>query len=221
MNIFQALKRHPEISIVFLGSFLLIFALLDGPIITYALSNTAIGKIFVSQPVIPKLSGVKSYNTVIAKPKISAADTKTENNYSQDLLTIPKISVSSPIVYSLSDSENDIQKDLEKGVAHFNGTMMPGEKGKILIIGHSSVPSGYNGSYGMVFTTLNDLENKDEINIYSKNKRYTYQVFKKEITEPVLKKLEEKTDDSILVLMTCWPPGTSWKRLFIYAKLIN
>ena len=28
MNIFQALKRHPEISIVFLGSFLVIFALL-------------------------------------------------------------------------------------------------------------------------------------------------------------------------------------------------
>ncbi len=221
MNIFQALKRHPEISIVFLGSFLVIFALLDGPIITYALSNTAIGKMFVSQPPIPRSSEIKSYNAVIAKPKNNATGAKTENGYSQDLLTIPEISVSAPIVYSLSESENDIQKDLEKGVAHFNGTAMPGEKGKILIIGHSSVPSGYKGNYGMVFTTLNDLENKDEIYIYSKNKKYTYRIFKKEIAEPVLKKLEEKTDDSILILMTCWPPGTTWKRLFVYAKLIN
>lgn len=222
MNIFQALKRHPEISVVFLGSFVLIFTMLDGPIISYALGNSPIGEIFKKEKLAQNAPTMKYYNTSTPGKKKSPADAQNNQTpYSQDFLTIPKIGISSPIVYSPSNNESDIQKDLEKGVAHFNDTAMPGERGKILIIGHSSIPSGYQGNYGTVFTTLNDVNNEDEINIYSNNKRYIYKVFKKEITAPVLKNLDEKIDDSVLVLMTCWPPGTTWKRLFIYAKLAN
>ncbi len=226
MNIFQALKRHPELGLIFLGSVFLIFALLDGPLISYALSDSAIGKIFKKEAAAPAITPakIKSYNTIsIPKNNNQKNGTAAQNNsaYNQDLLTMPALGISSPIAYSLSNNENDIQKDLEKGLAHFNNTAMPGEKGKILIIGHSSIPSGYQGNYGAVFTALNDLKEGGEINIYSKNKRYIYKVFKKEITKPILKNLDERTEDSILILMTCWPPGTAWKRLFVYAKLTD
>lgn len=226
MSIFQALKRHPEICVIFLASFLAIFTLLDGAMLSYALGKSGANKIFSAG----SASSNNLQNKYRGYPASPAPKTKTNyvknanvstNSYSQNLLTIPKIEISAPIIYSLSNNEEDIQRDLEKGVAHFNNTAMPGEIGKILIIGHSSAMINYKGGYGHIFTALNDLFEGDTIYIYSKNKKYAYRVFKKEITEPVLKNLDKETNDSILTLMTCWPPGTSWKRLFVYAELIK
>lgn len=229
MTIFQALKRHPEISLIFLASFLAIFVLLDGPVLTYALSQTSIGKFFNSENNDAK-NGVGNYSVPTKKLKPTVASTakpkpkatpRYNPAYSQNLLTIPKLNISAPIVYSLSNTEEDIQKDLENGVAHFNGTVMPGQKGKSLVIGHSATPLNYKGKYGIVFTKLNDLVEGNEIYVYGNGRKLTYRVYKKEITEPILKGLDEQTDDSILILMTCWPPGTTWKRLFVYAKLVE
>lgn len=150
-------------------------------------------------------------------PRVSATATVPVTSRSQ--ISIPKINKIAPIIFTDSDQEEAIQKDLIKGVSHYPGTNLPGELGDILIVGHSAPPKNYTGAYGTVFTQLNDLENGDEIIINYQSKRLVYRVFDKKITGDELKNIGEQNQESILVLMTCWPPGTTWKRLFVYSKL--
>ena len=59
----------------------------------------------------------------------------------------------------------------------------------------------------------------DKIVVFFAGKRHDYVVAETKITEPEdVYYLTLKTQDQILVLQTCYPPGTVWKRLLVIAK---
>lgn len=136
-------------------------------------------------------------------------------------LIIDKISIKAPINLNVDGSnETKYFKVLEKGVAHLQNTAKPGEKGNVVIFGHSSQNIGVTGKYGEIFIKLNDLEKGDEIKIFNNLARqeYSYKVSSKKIVQPEEVSVTDPTKFDQLTLITCWPIGSDQKRLVIFAK---
>lgn len=139
---------------------------------------------------------------------------------------IEKIGVDAPMVWSQSDDDQKMLKDLENGLSHFAKTAAPGQNGNAIISGHSSNYAWAKGSYNYVFKDLEKLEKNDVVNIkiVQKNGKtffLKYVVSDKFITTPDDERIFADTENPTLTLSTCWPVGTALKRTIIKAELIN
>lgn len=136
-------------------------------------------------------------------------------------INIPKIEVSAPIMMNIDGSnEEEYLRSLQRGVAHLAGTEIPGQKGNVFIFGHSSYLFYDPGEYKTVFRKLDDLQNEDEIIINSNLEEYKYKVIEKKTISPDEVEVTQDVieDEETLTLMTCTPPGTTFKRLIVVAK---
>ena len=134
-------------------------------------------------------------------------------------ILIPKIGANSIIIPNVNPAnEDEYLAALKKGVAHALGTNFPGENGHIFLFAHSADNIFDVGTYNAVFYLLYKMEKNDEINLFYKDKRYIYKVIDKKIVDPSeVNYLTRKTDSEFLTLQTCYPPGTTLKRLLIFA----
>lgn len=139
----------------------------------------------------------------------------TINNH----LVIPKIGVDSPVLWNVS-AQNTLNA-LEKGVAHYQNTALPGETGNVFITGHSSYYLWSGGSYKQIFALLDKLEIGDKIYVNYQNKVYGYEVIDKKTVKPEDLSVLNQGNDKTLTLMTCVPVGTNLNRLIVTAKEIN
>lgn len=137
-------------------------------------------------------------------------------------IIIPKINVDVPVVYDeKSYDEGRIQAALERGVVHYGQTALPGQIGNNVIVGHSSNNFFNSGKYKFAFVLLDRLETGDTFILHYKGERYIYKVFRKEIITPDDFSLIQPTDKPVTTLITCSPPGTSWRRLVVQAEQIS
>lgn len=136
-------------------------------------------------------------------------------------LVIPALGVDAPIVWPDGINEPALQRALEKGVVFWPGSSLLGDKGTMVILGHSSAYPWYKGNYGSIFSLLNKLEKGDEIFLFSENKKYVYQVIEKEIQLPKDLNIENQDNESVLYLLSCWPVRTDWKRVAVKAVGID
>lgn len=134
-------------------------------------------------------------------------------------IVIPKIGANAKILANVDAADEKIYLDaLNKGVAHALGTVFPGEGGHVFLFAHSTDYFWNVGSYNAIFYLLNKLENNDEVNIFYQGQRYVYRVIGKKVVNPSqVEYLTSKTNKEFLTLQTCWPPGTTLKRLLIFA----
>lgn len=135
-------------------------------------------------------------------------------------LVIPKIGVNSKVVPDV-DPENGVeyQKALTEGAAHALGTKYPGEEGNVFIFAHSGQDFLEANRYNAVFYLLSKLETGDEIYIFRQAKKYRYAVVDKKTVSPSeVNYMDDTPGKKTLTLMTCWPGGTTWKRLIIKAE---
>ncbi len=151
---------------------------------------------------------------------------KKEENiiYCEDnLITIPTLNVSVPIVETLGTTEKEYREALDRGVVHFPDSVYPGEKGLTVLLGHSA-PAQYLGvKYYWVFSKINELKEGDEIKVCYNNNLSIYNVVKKteedeiygvgEEVPPIYSNGEKKE----MVLMSCWPPGDNKNRIGVRA----
>jgi sortase A len=138
-------------------------------------------------------------------------------------IVIPKIGAVAPVVANVDPSDpEEYLPALKRGVAHAAGTSFPGNFGNTYIFAHST-DAFYNvGAYNAVFYLLGKLESGDKIYLYYKGEEYIYQVSDKKIVGPdEVKYLGKQGDGNTLTLQTCYPPGTTLKRLVVVAKQIN
>lgn len=136
-------------------------------------------------------------------------------------ILIPKIGASARVIANVDpQNENEFKSALRTGVAHAKGTVFPGITGNTYLFAHSANDWWQATQINAVFYLLKDLEVGDEIVVFFENRRYNYQVSGKYIADPseVSLLINSKTGKEQLILQTCWPPGTAWKRLFIIAK---
>lgn len=134
---------------------------------------------------------------------------------------IPRIGANSIVFANVDPVHEDVYLPiLKKGVAQAAGTALPGQHGAIFLFAHSTDAIWDVGLYNAVFYLLKDVQIGDDITLFYQGKRYDYRVSETKIIDPTdvsylvnAKKLPDQ-----LVLQTCWPPGTTWKRLLVIAK---
>ncbi len=139
-------------------------------------------------------------------------------------IVIPKIKANAKVVANVDPLQEDTyQRALTKGVAHALGTVLPGEIGNTFIFAHSAGNWYEANQYNAVFYLLYKLVKGDVINVYYKDRLYVYKVRELKYVEPTeVSYLAAKTDGwKTLTLMTCWPPGTTLKRLIVVADIVE
>jgi LPXTG-site transpeptidase (sortase) family protein len=138
-------------------------------------------------------------------------------------IVIPKIEAVAPVFANIDPyNEKEYLGVLKKGVAHAKGSALPGEDGNVYIFAHST-DAFYNvGRYNAVFYLLGKLENGDEVDVYYKDKKIIYRVLEtKVVSAAAIKYLGDLKMGKSLTLQTCYPPGTTLKRLIVVAIQIN
>lgn len=145
----------------------------------------------------------------------------------ENRLIIPKIGKNIPLVdimpsanFDFDHMENIFMQELEKGVVRYPGSALPGEQGNSFIFGHSSNYPWMKGNYNDIFALLDDLEYGDEIIVYYNQKKFVYVIREKKVVAPGdVKALDRDPATKELSLMTCWPVGTTLKRMLVFAEL--
>ncbi len=136
-------------------------------------------------------------------------------------IVIPKIGASQKIIRNVDPyNKAEFLKALKNGVAHAKNTSFPDKNGNIYLFAHST-DAFYNVlNYNAVFYLIGKLEKDDEIKLYYQDNEYRYKVIEKKIVSASdTYYLTRKTQDNILTLQTCYPPGTTLKRLIVVAKV--
>lgn len=140
-------------------------------------------------------------------------------------IVIPKINANATIVPNVDPgNEAEFQDALQLGVAHAKGTVFPGQRGNTYLFAHSTDNWWNVGRYNAIFYLLKDLSIGDEAIVYFENLRYNYVVTDSRIVDPSDVSYlvdSQKQSDETLILQTCWPPGTTWKRLLVFAKPVR
>lgn len=135
-------------------------------------------------------------------------------------IMIPSINAESKIIESVDPWDKDLyQKALEKGVAHAKNTSLPGENGTIFLFAHSSDVPWRITRTNTPFMKLPLLKVGDTIYLSREDKTYEYQIVEKKTVSPYDVSFLEDTQSNRLILQTCTPPGTDWKRLLVFAEL--
>jgi len=205
-------KNYKKI-IKIIGQFLALFLVIF--IIIYLIVNYPSLKVRVSYKLSPKEIRIESVEKDIIKENNSV-----EITYN-DTLIIPKIAVKVPIIWTKNESE--AAEDLKLGVSHYPGSVMPGEIGNSVIIGHSSNYWWDKGNYNSIFANLSNLENNNDVFVYFGNKKLLYRVYEKQTLSPLKINAEifSNKKEPILTLITCMPLGTNINRLLVKTRLID
>ncbi|MDP4038598.1 MAG: sortase [bacterium] len=189
-----------------IGSFLIFALIFNLPVIFLRISYS-----------FKKPEPAKVQQAVVAENNKSQAQKVSPQN----LIMIPKINVNAPVIYENSRDEGTVLLALRNGVVIYGGTALPGQKGNSVIIGHSSNDWWEPGDYKFIFALLDQVTNGDKIQINYDSKKYVYEVIDKKVVEPNNLSVLDPTPSPVLTLITCTPPGTSWKRLIVTAKQIE
>lgn len=142
-------------------------------------------------------------------------------------LVIDSIGVRAPIVFNIPPDNKLIFRNLQNGVVHYSTTPRPGEGSSVsVILGHSSAYPWYRGNYGSVFALLNKLNPGDKFYVqYEDGRLFIYNVKKSFIFNPFGSEEEfaalEKNTYSSIVLVSCYPVGTAYRRIAVEAELVQ
>ena len=165
-----------------------------------------------------------AYNAAAANQTASGTVSGT-NTFKYDLskpgkLSIPRLNIQVPLVWSKDPAE--FEQDLSRGVIHYPGTALPGERGTIYVSGHSSDYFWKKDAYSQVFTKINYLAPGDDVfvevyGVDGKTYSYRYQVVGSSVYKPDDQLQFIDNSSNKINLSTCWPIGTSQDRLVVSA----
>lgn len=123
-------------------------------------------------------------------------------------IKIDKIKLKLPVL------EGATQKNMKSAAAHLKETTAIGQVGNAAIAGHRM------RSKGKLFNRLGELEVGDKIVVDTKEKSYTYTVYKVSVVKPTdVSVLNYNNKDKLLTLITCDPIVNPTHRLIIHAKM--
>ncbi|HEX8931926.1 MAG TPA: sortase [Patescibacteria group bacterium] len=146
---------------------------------------------------------------------------------------LPSVNNNTQIIPSVANYALDIPKleikaivattdtDLNHHLVHFPGTALPPNKGNAVIFGHSTLPSLYDPkNYKTIFANILNVKIGDKLIATINNTLYTYTIINISIVDAEdTSYLNQAQDDSYLTIVTCTPPGTTWKRLIIKSRI--
>lgn len=135
-------------------------------------------------------------------------------------IVIPKINANASIIKDINASNHaEYQQALSKGIAQALGSALPNQAGSMFLFSHAGGNFWQSSRYNSIFYLLNKLQPEDKVYVYFKAQKYTYAVTKTSIVNPSEVDFDFKAyPPNSLVLMTAWPPGTTFKRVVVEAQ---
>jgi LPXTG-site transpeptidase (sortase) family protein len=158
------------------------------------------------------------YHPPAASINIPVAKTYAQPN----ILIIDSLGIRVPIQYPTTTDENAYQAALINGVAHYPGTVNPGELGNCYIFGHSSDFIWSKGHYKNIFAVLPRIQTGAQILVSDQQGNefnYTviagYEVAANDISVLSQQNYQKK----LLTLQTSYPVGTALARWVVVAEM--
>ena len=124
------------------------------------------------------------------------------------VLSIPSLGQKFPIVEGTSSTE------LQRGVGHFRGSVMPGGKDNCVLSGHRDT----------VFTKLGRLKKGDRLVVTTAAGKFTYKITQIRIVQADNKTVVVHSDHAVLTVTTCYPfrfVGSAPNRFVLVADLVT
>lgn len=142
-------------------------------------------------------------------------------NGSQIVRSVPSYTLSVPSLGIANAQVSTVNNDLSKHLVNYDGTAIPPEKGNAVIFGHSTLPQLFDPkNYKAIFATAYKLQNGDVIEATVSGVTYTYKIYSITVVDADDTSIfTQDYSQQTLTIVTCTPPGTTWKRLIIRAKL--
>jgi len=178
----------------------------------------------VHEPAIESVGGVVDLG--VAKPQTpegSQTDNDPAGNVEErrDVLSIPKLSLVTPIITSATTDTEAIHDLLDSGVVLYPGSVPFGQNGQTVILGHSA-PTGWPKiKYDWVFSRLNELQKGDMVAVTYNNITRYYSVVTTRVVTPQDGVPEPTVSGNSLALVSCWPPGKDLKRIIIETTILE
>lgn len=176
----------------------------------------------------------KAFEEAVAKTKAANQEKEYATRFAQEVgapntdfsIYIPKIDAKAPVIGNVDSTAQDVYGSaLKQGVAHAYGSSTPGNKGGTYIFAHSTNGPWNVSRYNAVFYLLRELDpsTKDEIYVFYQGKVHKYTVAEKHVVDgsDTSWLVNSKEGEERLILQTCWPPGTVWKRMIVIAKPVE
>lgn len=139
-------------------------------------------------------------------------------------LSIPSLGVDAPLKTPVDSDLDVLSEELDRGVVLYPESARPGEIGRSVILGHSAPPGYPDIKFDRVFSDLGNLSAGDAIEVYYQERLFTYIAEKVEtmsVEEYGQLLLEPATDQYVLIISTCYPPGRNWQRWVATAHLLT
>ncbi len=136
-------------------------------------------------------------------------------------LTIEKIGLhSAPVIANIDVNNKGLyDQALQYGLVHAQGTALPGQGQMVYIFGHSTSQPWYVKELNALLYQIEKVEVNDKIKIEFNGEHYLYYVYDKQIVDPQsLRAVKNEVDQDVLIIQSCWPPGTALKRLLLFAR---
>jgi sortase A len=139
-------------------------------------------------------------------------------------IVIPKIGANAPVIPEVDPYNEEVyQVQLTRGVAHARSSSYPGKGGNIFLFAHSATDFTVASRYNAIFYLLSKLNPSDTVYLFFNGTRYQYTVQERKVVDESDIEYIQNIDSNdstaeTLTLMTCWPAGTTFKRLLIIAE---
>ncbi len=139
---------------------------------------------------------------------------------------IPKIGAKATIVKNVSPfDQKEYSKILKDNVVAQAKGSYDVDKGKgksTFVFAHSTEQGISMVRQNSIFYLLGELKNGETVEINNGGNKITYRVYMQKIVNASqIEYLKYSEDDrEVLVLQTCWPIGTDWKRLLVFAERV-
>lgn len=186
--------------------------------------STAISELNIETP-LPNVSGL--FTTGVANATEDSTDARSwfpdqavqerQEKVKEYYLSIPTQGIYNAKV---SSTDYDLSKHL---VQYFSTSDNPTENGTTVIFGHSSIPQWFDpDDYTKIFAKIHQLKLGEEIILTVEGEKFRYKILSKTIlSNKDPKVFYQNFDNSYISLVTCTPPGTTWKRLVVRAALLK
>lgn len=133
---------------------------------------------------------------------------------------IPRLKVKGNVTPYAGAKLSGINSLLKNSVVWLQNGANFGESGNTVLFGHSSDYPWDTGPYKDIFSNLNLLQKGDTILLFSSGKISSYRVMQQKIISARdLSAIQNTSQTPMVTLITCWPKGTSLKRLVVTAEI--
>lgn len=136
-------------------------------------------------------------------------------------IVIPSIGIETTVANPTATDIPSLDRALLGGAVRYPGTGALGEKGNVLMFGHSShLPVVHNQAY-KAFNDIQNLKPGDPIFVYGEEKTYVYAVEKVEQANTSTGAIPLEADGAKITLATCDNFGSKSDRFLVTAVLVS